>query len=259
MHPRYEVEREYSVRVVGELTDEQTDALLDGVELEDGPARFMRLEEGEFSDEGPGVNRWYRVMIREGRNREVRRMFEAVGVMVSRLIRTRFGPIALPRGLHRGQSRLLTPLEVKELLKGAPGVVGTRDAAATPGPAGPPGLPGNGAGRGRAKPGRGPKAQPRRGVQPGVAGRQGGPAKRVRGAAQGTPGAKKGPAGRRGKKGGGIDRSALTLDGRRPSNKVVRRRDDDYVPPPAKMPVITHRRSKLKLIPPADPPTGDAT
>jgi 23S rRNA pseudouridine2605 synthase len=113
MHPRYEIEREYSVRVMGELTDDQTDQLLDGVNLDDGPARFMKLDEGEFSDEGTGVNRWYRVMIREGRNREVRRMFEAVGVTVSRLIRTRFGPIALPRMLKRGQFRPLTADEIK--------------------------------------------------------------------------------------------------------------------------------------------------
>ena len=120
MHPRYEMEREYSVRVMGELTDEQTDNLLDGIELDDGPARFMKLDEGEFSDEGTGVNRWYRVMIREGRNREVRRMFEAVGVTVSRLIRTRFGPISLPRMLARGQSRPATAEEIKELMRGAP-------------------------------------------------------------------------------------------------------------------------------------------
>ncbi len=120
MHPRYEMEREYSVRVMGELTDEQMDNLLDGIELDDGPARFMKLDEGEFSDEGTGVNRWYRVMIREGRNREVRRMFEAVGVTVSRLIRTRFGPISLPRMLARGQSRPATAEELKELLRGAP-------------------------------------------------------------------------------------------------------------------------------------------
>ena len=120
MHPRYEVEREYSVRVIGELSDEQTDQLLDGVPLDDGPARFMKLDEGEFSDEGEGINRWYRVMIREGRNREVRRMFEAVGVTVSRLIRTRFGPISLPRMLKRGQARPLSPDELKELTRGTP-------------------------------------------------------------------------------------------------------------------------------------------
>ena len=120
MHPRYEMEREYSVRVMGELTDEQMDNLLDGIELDDGPARFMKLDEGEFSDEGTGVNRWYRVMIREGRNREVRRMFEAVGVTVSRLIRTRFGPVSLPRMLARGQSRPATAEDLKELLRGAP-------------------------------------------------------------------------------------------------------------------------------------------
>jgi len=104
-HPRFEVEREYAVRVVGLLTDEQRQRLLEGVELEDGPARFTRLEDAG----GQGVNHWYRAVIKEGRNREIRRMFEAVGLQVSRLIRIRFGSIALPRSLARGRFLELTP------------------------------------------------------------------------------------------------------------------------------------------------------
>ncbi|MCX5591350.1 23S rRNA pseudouridine(2605) synthase RluB [Alcaligenes endophyticus] len=105
MHPRYGAEREYAVRVLGELGEEQTRALVEGVQLEDGPAKFGLLE----SLGGEGSNRWYRVTINEGRNREVRRMFEAAGVTVSRLIRTRFGDVVLPRGLRRGRWEELEP------------------------------------------------------------------------------------------------------------------------------------------------------
>lgn len=105
MHPRYEVEREYAVRVIGSLTDEQTQRLLAGVELDDGPARFRCIEDGG----GQGVNHWYRVVIAEGRNREVRRMFEAVGLDVSRLIRIRYGAVRMPRTLSRGRVQELSP------------------------------------------------------------------------------------------------------------------------------------------------------
>ncbi len=96
MHPRYEVEREYAVRVLGEVTEEQRQKLLDGVELQDGPAKFSRVDEAG----GDGANRWYRVAISEGRNREVRRIFEAIGLTVSRLIRIRYGcdPVAALAG-----------------------------------------------------------------------------------------------------------------------------------------------------------------
>ena len=105
MHPRYEVEREYAVRVLGEVTEEQRQKLLDGVELQDGPAKFSRVDEAG----GDGANRWYRVAISEGRNREVRRIFEAIGLTVSRLIRIRYGSIQLPRSLARGRFQELAP------------------------------------------------------------------------------------------------------------------------------------------------------
>jgi len=104
-HPRFEVEREYAVRVTGLLTDELRQRLLDGVELDDGAARFTRLDDAG----GQGVNHWYRAVIKEGRNREIRRMFDAVGLQVSRLIRIRFGAIALPRSLARGRFLELAP------------------------------------------------------------------------------------------------------------------------------------------------------
>ena len=99
MHPRYGTEREYAVRVLGEMDEAQRRSLVEGIELEDGLAAFGALDYLG----GDGSNRWYRVTLQEGRNREVRRMFEAVGVTVSRLIRTRFGDIVLPRTPRRGR------------------------------------------------------------------------------------------------------------------------------------------------------------
>jgi 23S rRNA pseudouridine2605 synthase len=115
MHPRFEVEREYAVRVLGELTPEMQQQLLQGIELEDGEARLESLVEAG----GEGANRWWRAVIMEGRYREVRRLFDAVGVKVSRLIRTRYGPVALPPQLKRGQKQELDELEVRQLLKWA--------------------------------------------------------------------------------------------------------------------------------------------
>ena len=97
MHPRFEVEREYAVRILGELNEEQMKQLTTGVTLDDGQAAFTYLTyEG-----GESANHWYRVILKEGKNREVRRMFEAVGHTVSRLMRVRFGPINLPPRIKR--------------------------------------------------------------------------------------------------------------------------------------------------------------
>ena len=142
MHPRYEVEREYAVRILGELTEHQTEALLTGVNIDAGndehdhqdqhehhhdnedvehdhqpstPARFDTIEKRG----GEGVNQWYHVTIKEGRNREVRKMFETQGLTVSRLIRTRFGKIELPPRLSRGKLMELSPDQVRSVLAGA--------------------------------------------------------------------------------------------------------------------------------------------
>jgi 23S rRNA pseudouridine2605 synthase len=112
MHPRYGIEREYAVRIDGRLAGDEAARLTEGVLLEDGPARFECL-----SDQGgEGRNRWYRVALREGRNREVRRLFEALGRRVTRLMRVRFGPIELPPRLRRGQFRELEPEDVARIL-----------------------------------------------------------------------------------------------------------------------------------------------
>jgi 23S rRNA pseudouridine2605 synthase len=113
MHPRYGLERDYAVRILGELSEEAARQLTAGIELGDGLARFIRLQ----SAGGDGSNRWYNVTLTEGRNREVRRMFEAVGVTVSRLMRVRYGPVLLPPGLKRGQWRELEDHDVEQLLK----------------------------------------------------------------------------------------------------------------------------------------------
>ena len=113
MHPSSELVREYAVRVLGELTMEAQQQLLNGVELEDGMASFASLVDAG----GEGANKWYRVTLFEGRNREVRRMFEAVGCTVSRLIRVRYGPFVLPPQLKRGRSHELSEDEVKALLR----------------------------------------------------------------------------------------------------------------------------------------------
>jgi 23S rRNA pseudouridine2605 synthase len=112
-HPRYEVEREYAVRVLGELTQEQMDTLTSGVELEDGTAYVESI----YKAGGEGANQWYQLVIKEGRNREVRRLFEALGLTVSRLIRVRFGPIAMPPKLKRGMLLELDNKQVAEVMK----------------------------------------------------------------------------------------------------------------------------------------------
>lgn len=115
MHPRFGLEREYAVRVLGALTKEEKQRLLSGVQLDDGPAQFGSIEEGG----GEGSNCWYRVTIAEGRNREVRRMLEAVGHAVSRLIRIRYGAMLLPRGLRRGGWMELDDNDIRSLVNAA--------------------------------------------------------------------------------------------------------------------------------------------
>ena len=115
-HPSFEVEREYAVRVLGELgMDEMSLLTSEGVMLEDGLARVERIH----SQGGEGVNKWYNVVLKEGRNREVRRIFEHFGLTVSRLVRTGFGPIGLPNRLKRGQFYELNAAEVASVMKWA--------------------------------------------------------------------------------------------------------------------------------------------
>ena len=115
MHPRYEVEREYAVRIFGELTEEQMGMLTQGIELEDGSAAFDSIS----AQGGEGANHWYQVILREGRNREVRRLFEAFQLPVSRLMRVRFGPVNLPPRVKRGQMLKLEQKTVVNLLEWA--------------------------------------------------------------------------------------------------------------------------------------------
>ena len=112
MHPRYEIEREYSVRVLGELTNNQISQLRAGIKLEDGLAKFETIS---FRG-GEGSNHWYQVTLKEGRNREVRRLFEFFNITVSRLMRIRFGGIALPSNLKKGNYIELSEKEVLNIL-----------------------------------------------------------------------------------------------------------------------------------------------
>ena len=113
MHPRYGLEREYAVRVQGGLDAQQLKTLRDGVPIDGEPARFERIEAAERAAEG--INRWYRATLTEGRNREVRRLVEAVGRRVSRLIRVRYGSQELPRDLDAGHWRELPAASVATL------------------------------------------------------------------------------------------------------------------------------------------------
>jgi 23S rRNA pseudouridine2605 synthase len=115
MHPRYGVEREYAVRILGELSQDSMAQLKNGITLDDGQAKFLRLTMGG----GDGANRWYHVALTEGRNREVRRMFEAVGHTVSRLLRTRYGMFLLPPRLRRGKWEEVPAEGVAQLMRSA--------------------------------------------------------------------------------------------------------------------------------------------
>ncbi|MDP9903028.1 pseudouridine synthase [Variovorax ginsengisoli] len=138
MHPRFGLEREYAVRVLGALNAEEKKKLLEGVRLDDGMAQFGSIEEGG----GEGSNHWYKVTISEGRNREVRRLFESVGHAVSRLIRIRYGAMLLPRGLKRGAWMELDDRDIRQLFDAAGGLA-ERQPRSAPGPRGP----GEGGGR----------------------------------------------------------------------------------------------------------------
>jgi 23S rRNA pseudouridine2605 synthase len=193
MHPRFEVEREYAVRIMGRLTDEQLQQLTSGVQLEDGPAKVDSVEDAGGDDDG--ANHWYKVVLHEGRNREVRRLFEALGVMVSRLIRTRYGVVQMPTVLKRGDLLELEPTEVARVLD----VAGIGKG----GNASPPRRDGHKGTHGQ------PKGLPRQGTQAVPGPRQGGEpgAERMphRGHGHGRPGkpfGKGGPAFGNGDKGG---------------------------------------------------------
>lgn len=112
MHPSSQISREYSVRVLGKVTNEDIEKLTQGIELEDGFAKFERVLIGG----GSGANRWYKVVLKEGKKREVRRLWEALDFQVSRLIRIRFGEIRLPENLRANQYEMLKPGQVKLLL-----------------------------------------------------------------------------------------------------------------------------------------------
>ncbi len=114
MHPSYEIEREYAVRVLGGLTDEAIKQLREGVLLEDGLAKVVAIKHDK-RDEGTSANLWYNIVISEGRNREVRRLIEAVGGQVSRLMRVRYGPITIPSGVPSGRGKELDTEQLKAL------------------------------------------------------------------------------------------------------------------------------------------------
>jgi len=155
MHPRFGLEREYAVRVLGALTQEEKHKLLDGVRLDDGMAQFGAIEDGG----GEGSNCWYRVTISEGRNREVRRMLESVGHAVSRLIRIRYGSMVLPRGLKRGAWVELDDADIRLLTRAAQAQGANPRETTTSAPQDKRSRPGRGAadapGRGLGKPVRG--------------------------------------------------------------------------------------------------------
>lgn len=115
MHPSFEVEREYAVRVFGEVADDVLTNLRQGVMLEDGLAKFDHVS--KLPSDEDAQNQWFRVVLKEGRYREVRRLWESQGVQVSRLMRVRYGEFSLPRNLRRGKTQALTWQQVNSLLK----------------------------------------------------------------------------------------------------------------------------------------------
>ncbi len=193
MHPRFGLEREYAVRVLGALDKDEKQRLLAGVRLDDGVAQFGSIEEGG----GEGANCWYRVTIAEGRNREVRRLLEAVGHAVSRLIRIRYGAMVLPRGLKRGAWIELDESDIKSLMKAAgprsAGLSGDQAEAANGADSGHPGAEQEAVPRSRRRGNRGGRGNgPRRAAGgPGIVsagGEQGGAQGFPSGPAQGRKG-----------------------------------------------------------------------
>lgn len=208
MHPRFGLEREYAVRVLGALSDEERQRLLDGVRLDDGQAQFGSIEDGG----GDGSNRWYRVTIHEGRNREVRRLFEAVGHAVSRLIRIRYGAMVLPHGLKRGMWMELDERDIRDLTQAAGVPELGRDAAAEA----------RGQGRNKRR-GRGDGPRPQGG--PGAR-TDGPPAGNRRGRPGGGAGGGKNQAGGKGQGGGGQPDPMKTSLGYIGSDSFNRQRRD---------------------------------
>ncbi|MEO8754510.1 MAG: pseudouridine synthase [Casimicrobiaceae bacterium] len=155
MHPRYEVEREYAVRIMGRMSDEQSQMLVSGVQLEDGLAKCEKVEDGGGEEEG--ANHWYHVVLKEGRNREVRRLFEALNLSVSRLIRTRYGTLAMPSVMKRGDTLELEAPEVAAVMDAA----GLKSGGAAPGGRPHGARPQGGPGQQQRRPGQG--GQPRQG------------------------------------------------------------------------------------------------
>ena len=177
MHPRFGLEREYAVRVLGALSKDEKQALLDGVQLDDGIAQFGSIEEGG----GEGANCWYRITISEGRNREVRRMLESVGHAVSRLIRIRYGAMVLPRGLKRGAWMELDESDILALMQAAgAGRAREREEGFAAGG----GVGGRPRGRGARQGGRGPSLPKGGAAAQGQAARQGNPKSGKSGARQ---------------------------------------------------------------------------
>jgi len=199
MHPRFGLQREYAVRVLGALSNDEKARLLDGVRLDDGMAQFASIEDGG----GEGANCWYRVTIGEGRNREVRRMFEAVGHAVSRLIRIRYGAMMLPRGLKRGAWIELDERDIARLTAAAGMPSADEEGARPPRPGGrhpaQRGKQGPRSGRTQGKPPGSRSENPgfgdRRSSGYGMGGAPTGPGGKGRGAKPGTSTGGRGPGG----------------------------------------------------------------
>jgi 23S rRNA pseudouridine2605 synthase len=157
MHPSNQVDREYVCRIRGQVSDEQVEKLRQGVELDDGPARFSDIKRLP----GTSGNQWFQVTLLEGRNREVRRLWEAVGCMVSRLKRVRYGAAKLPKGLKVGTWSEITPHERRVLRQDVKLPASSGQLVLKP-------VKGHGGVRQRRKPQRKPQPSPRRSARPGA-------------------------------------------------------------------------------------------